>query len=138
MTYLANFDVVYSTQAAQEPPNTVTDLNNSGNDINKGFHGEYVYLTPITTNNPNDAATSFKIVIQSHADPEKKDLAKGAGGDYRYVIPMRDPGARKITSARLLRSGSKQDYPPSGFNGLSTDINQGRKGDYLYIVWKSA
>jgi hypothetical protein len=66
------------------------------------------------------------------------DLAKGAGGDYRYLRLERD-GGTKIREVRLLRRGDEADFAvvrALGFDGASDDINKGRGGDYLYIVWK--
>ncbi|KAK7032625.1 hypothetical protein VNI00_012888 [Paramarasmius palmivorus] len=137
MPYINDFDVYYTNQEAQQPPNAIPEFNGASNDINKGFGGEFVYLIPSYTDDASKAATSFKIVIQGTTDPLRKDMAKGAGGDYRYVIPVQGPQA-KVTEAQLIRSESALQHPPSGYSGITSDINKGRQGDFLYIIWKTA
>lgn len=44
---------------------------------------------------------------------------------------------RKIADVALWRSGDNQNNPPSGWDGMTMDINKGRAGDYLYLVWKT-
>ena len=101
-------------------------------------YARYVWLVPEYDATPADAITSFDIVIESFADPNLDDLAKGAGGDYRYIIPARDPREpRKVTQVILLRSDSAIDGIPAGWSGKTIDINKGRGKTYLYLVWKS-
>ena len=64
------------------------------------------------------------------------DLAKGSGGQYRYLMNLCDRGDNaKATYARLLRSSTPVSQPPAGYTGMSGDINKDRKKDFLYIVW---
>ncbi|KAK7032628.1 hypothetical protein VNI00_012892 [Paramarasmius palmivorus] len=136
--YIYDFQVVYAEEASKEPSNAITDINGGCDDINHGFGGKYVFLVPMCTDDPSVAATSFKIVIQSERDYDRDDIAWGAGGDYRYVIPMQDPhNPDKVIEAKLLRSGASTQYPPSGWDGITSNINEGRGGDYLYIIWRS-
>ncbi|CAF1623373.1 unnamed protein product, partial [Didymodactylos carnosus] len=62
---------------------------NSG-DLNKGFGGKYTWLVPEYTTNVKDAATSFTIYVQSQAKQHWDDIAKGTGGDFRYVKPIKN------------------------------------------------
>lgn len=41
---------------------------------------------------------------------------------------------------RMLRSDNKQerkDVLQLGYDGISTDINEGRGQSYLYLIWKT-
>ncbi|KAJ3559522.1 hypothetical protein NM688_g295 [Phlebia brevispora] len=136
--YVSGITVKYGSMLSQEPSLTVNTIGANGDDINKGFGGSFVWIENTTTNNFADACTSFEIVVQSDADSNLQDLAKGAGGDYRYVLPLGDiANPNKITETRLLRSDQATTNPPAGYQGISTDINRDRGGDFLYIIWKS-
>ena len=101
------------------------------------FYIRYVWLVPEYAATPGEAVTAFDIIIQSAADPSLDDLAKGAGGDYRYLIPARDiQEPSKVTQVILLRSDSAIDGIPAGWSGKTIDINKGRGKTYLYLVWK--
>ena len=64
-------------------------------------------MIPQWTYDTDDAATSLEIRIQEDPVSGWKDLAKGAGGDYRYVISNHDKyQTKKVTAAKLLRSNS--------------------------------
>ena len=58
----------------------------------------YVWLVPRYTTEWSAAAVRFELVIQGGANGSLQDLAKGAGGDFRYLIPV--PSARVITLRR--------------------------------------
>jgi hypothetical protein len=78
----------------------------------------------------------FEIVIQSKPDPSLDDLAKGAGGDYRYLIISNiASNPKKIVNVSLLRSDSGVPQPPSGWDAMTIDINKGRGKTYLYLIW---
>lgn len=98
-----------------------------------------MWLVPEYTTDPNSAAIAFQISVQSIADLAFDDLAKGAGGDYRYLAPRYDAKVRtKVTEVQLLRSGAPVKAPPAGWQGISNDVNVGRQRTYLYVIWKSA
>lgn len=44
---------------------------------------------------------------------------------------------RFITDIGLWRSHDDQNTPPSGWEGMTGDINRSRSGDYLYLVWRT-
>lgn len=93
---------------------------------------------PRYSSNAANAVSSIRIIIQGDRDSAYVDLAKGAGGDYRYLRLERD-GGNKITEVRLLRGNDEADSSvvrALGFDGASGDIDKGRGGDYLYVVWK--
>ncbi|CAG2165231.1 unnamed protein product [Oppiella nova] len=112
----------------------IGQYNNQGclpQDINKGFKGEYVWLRPEYTTNKRKAATGFHIMISGERlydanDVHHRDLAIGAGGQYRYLIAEYN-GPNKITTVWL--SEDKQGCGSTG------DINAGRGGRYLYLCW---
>lgn len=62
----------------------------------------------------------------------------------RYLLRNNDPGVKeKITEVALLRQDTyivDVTGIPAKFgryDGMTTDINQGRHGGFLYLVWKS-
>ena len=67
------------------------------------------------------------------------NIAKGSGGDYRYLLFNMDATTKdKVTEVALLRLGSQMDGRPAGWNGNTTNINAGRPGEFLYLLWKTA
>ena len=54
----------------------------------------------------------------------------------RYLVKQQG-SPNKVTQLGLFRSGEPYTSPPQGWNGISTDFNIKRGGDYLYVVWKS-
>ena len=97
----------------------------------------YVWLVPQYTTDPSAAVVGFEVVIQENEDKSLSDLAKGAGGDYRYLLPIKDvTQQRKVTAVALVRTGNAADMPPPGWDGATIDINKGRGKTYLYLVWK--
>jgi hypothetical protein len=66
-------------------------------------------------------------VIQGSSDDKRRDLANGAGGQYRSLIPFSTPAeSKKITEIRLLRSDTFIEAPPAGYDGMNGDINKDR------------
>ena len=106
----------------------------------KGVLSRYVWLVGNYTNDPDSACTAYSVAVQGLADDSKADLASGAGGDFRYVLGMRSLGVPiKLTEVRLLRSSNPVNLQalPEGYYGMSGDINRGRKGTYLYLIWRA-
>ena len=103
--------------------------------------GRFVFLKPNYTNQISKALTDCRVRIQDKSwSGGTSDLASGAGGKYRYLQFNTDAeNPAKYEAAALLRragsSASINDAP--GFNVLTTDINAGRGGDYLYVAFKS-
>ena len=71
-----------------------------------------------------------------------KDLAAGTGGDYRYLVQApNDEGSPEIKAIEIafLRSDSAvhgDRFDTLAWDAWTTDINEGRGGDYLYLVWR--
>ena len=79
------------------------------------------------------AATS----VQRIADLALDDVAKGAHRGYRYVLPKRDARAKvRVKEVQLLRSDGALAGPPSGWSGMTGDVNEGRGRSHLYLMWK--
>lgn len=83
----------------------------------------------------------MQVVIQKSEEEGRDDLASGAGGKYRYLFPQpQENNSDKITDVQLFRSDShlhSDELADMGFQGMSSDINEDRDGDYLYLVWKT-
>lgn len=103
-------------------------------DINKGYGGKFVYLEPVLTANAHHALEKIRVVIYNHSHNYGPDMAKGAGGKYRYLW-LRDPGCGKIVDVTLWEA--RLSRVPEGWSGMTGDINKGHGGRDLHIVWKS-
>ncbi|KAJ3079232.1 hypothetical protein HDU99_000101 [Rhizoclosmatium hyalinum] len=97
------------------------------NDINKGFGGAYVSLEPIWTSNAYEGCTGIRVWRSKNAQSGYTDMAKGTGGDYRYIEVTRSPGP-KIVEIRLWRTSRGSKPSVSGYK-YCDDLNQGRGGD---------
>ena len=99
-----------------------------------------VWLVPVYTTEPAKAATSFDILIQPYQNSKFSDLAKGSGGEFRYVVPRADRKlSSKIVEVALVRSDRPVKATPSGWDGYSViDILNGRARGFLHLVWKTA
>lgn len=88
-----------------------------------------------------EAISDLEFEKSSTAVKNYNDIAMDSGGDYRYIKASRD-GSKPITNTALLRSNKhlsseeiKSKIEQSRFTNYSEDINQDRKGDYLYLLW---
>ena len=107
--------------------------------LTSSLHIRFVWLVPHYTEDARGAATGFEVIIQGDSDPSLQDLAKGAGGDYRYLKIETDvTQERKVTQVTLLRQDSALTKVPEGWDGTTIDINKGRGKTYLYLIWKTA
>ncbi|KAG5352798.1 hypothetical protein C0989_000460 [Termitomyces sp. Mn162] len=143
MMFVKGLKVVYSDSHLDAPTDRIRDVFGGSDEINYMYGGKYVWLVPMMTTMVSEAINHFDLVITSNADPHHDDLAKGAGGAYRYLIPVKktttDLLMTELTLARfssdvhLLLSTMFYPHLPKGF---TTDINMERGGEYLYLVWK--
>ncbi|GIJ84625.1 hypothetical protein Asppvi_003474 [Aspergillus pseudoviridinutans] len=139
MSYLENIVVSYGETPTSEPADAIRTIDANNDDINASFKGKYVWLSARYGSGSSNKVSGIDIIIQADKDDRYDDLAKGAGGDYRY-LNLRKDGSKKIVNVALLRrkeSVSFETVHQLGYDGYSTDINKGRGGDYLYLVWKS-
>ena len=107
----------------------------------------YVYLEPIYTSQVARALTDVRVIIQNDpwTPPDgttgTNDLAKGAGGKFRYLQFGRNTSIfTKYEAAVMLRKddgqgGSLSEVP--NYNVLTTDINKDRGGDFLYVAFRA-
>lgn len=120
---------------------SITDLVASKKDLvfsvitHSHLISRFVWLVPEYTKKIEDAVTGFDVFI-GEADA-RPDLAKGAGGAFRYLVPVKNPRVTtKITEVALMRRTSGGG-PSPGFVGSTSDLNRSRRGDFLYVIWKS-
>ncbi|KAF2265131.1 hypothetical protein CC78DRAFT_427142, partial [Lojkania enalia] len=115
----------------------VTEETSKSANINHGFGGKYVYIKPVLTSNAAGAATGFDLAIRDkpYDGPNVaiKNLAEGAGGKYRYLVPKYEAGKPPIRQLWLWRADGQQ-APKIGWS-LVGNINEGRGGDALYLEW---
>jgi len=71
----------------------------------------------------------------NHQDGQ--DLAKGAGGQDRFLQYQSGPASDKkyIDKMLLWRTAQPETSPPGSWSGISGDLNAGRGGDSLYILY---
>ncbi|PIL26817.1 hypothetical protein GSI_11078 [Ganoderma sinense ZZ0214-1] len=137
--HLPSSQVVYGDQPSQAPSERVRELHGESDDINYQYGGKYVWLVPRYTSSYSTAAVGFEIVIQGDANGSLKDLAKGAGGDFRYLLPIKDVTKEaKVTQVALLRLDGDLGRRPAGWSGNTIDINKNRGKTFLYLLWKNA
>ena len=104
-------------------------------DTNKGFGGIYTWIVPVRTDEREEAADHFDLKIAWSLPKEigrDKVLEITAGGNYRYLIPVR--GSRAIKNLCLFRPFSFEFF--NSRSHCTGDINYGRGGDYLYLCWE--
>lgn len=100
-------------------------------DTNKGYGGKYVYVKARVEKSLEGIA-GFEFRQHSSAmyggdDRITGDLAKGAGGTYRYLVPV---GTRPPESAV-----NRVWWTETRTKNCTGDINKGRGGRYLYFCW---
>lgn len=67
-------------------------------------------------------------------DSNRKNLAKGDGGMYRY-LNLNSKGNAKICDIKLYRISKHDHINDLPVDGHSNDINYGRSNESLYLVW---
>lgn len=137
--YLKDIMVVYTKDKVSKPADSIEDIKGLNSDINAGFGGDFVWLVPVWTSVASEGATSVELITQSDENKKYSDLAKGTGGDFRYLKMIRNPITKtRIVDVKLYRTGSRSSKPTEfGFDFYTADINAGRRGDYLYLSWKN-
>ncbi|KAH0604005.1 uncharacterized protein H6S33_007036 [Morchella sextelata] len=124
MKYVCGIDVVYGDSS-----NAI-----DGEDINKGFGGQYVYLVPRYTTHRNKAASGFSLYTSYIEDWCANDISKGDGLEtFRYINThyyLNNSNMRVVGSV-YLREKEMGD-------GNTDDLNKDRGGRYLFLCWKYA
>uniref|UniRef100_T1IV27 Uncharacterized protein n=1 Tax=Strigamia maritima TaxID=126957 RepID=T1IV27_STRMM len=139
MNFLKTISVVYTEDAVSKPSNSLVEVDGWNTDINDGFNGDYVWLVPVWTTNPAEAATSIEVIIQGHRNDHYSDMAKGAVGSFRYLKMIHDfVSTQRITKLKLWRTPHRDVTPSTrGWKHWTGDINVNRKGDFLYVCWEA-
>jgi len=136
--FLKGFHVVYTQDKVSKPEESVQEVHGLNADINEGFGGDFVWLLPIWTTRLSEGASGIELIIQSEENKDYQDLAKGTGGEFRYLKMIRDASSRKrITEIKLFRTTNESLKPSDlGYPNYSEDINKNRRGDFLYLCWR--
>ncbi|KAF5233651.1 hypothetical protein FAUST_8087 [Fusarium austroamericanum] len=115
--YVSSLTIEASNDKDFFPPGTCVDQSGrqGSPDCNNSFDGDYTYAVKTFTTNPSQAITGLSICITGDSMPTR----------IRDVQLWRSPDD-PVTLADAV-----------GWDGISTDINHGRSGDYLYLVWKN-
>ncbi|KAJ5639603.1 uncharacterized protein N7484_007465 [Penicillium longicatenatum] len=138
MGYLGQIFAHIGDDESSKPSNIISVVDGNGADINGGFGGKFVWLIANFHNHEPSAISQIAVDIQDQQDNGRRDLASGAGGQFRYLA-WRTDGAKKITNVQVLRRKDQVSWDTLrglGFEGMSNDINGGRGGDFLHLVWK--
>eukprot|EP01084_Bolivina_argentea_P310247 536815_1 len=135
--YLTDITVEYKDNQASYPE-YITEVDKGSNDINKDFKGKFVYLA--TKWGSAENAISHIGFIRNDKKQTganlRGDLAKGAGGQFRYITLGRDKQTA-ITKIQFWRTTHKNSKPSKeGWRHWSDDLNSGRKGDHLYLCYQ--
>ncbi|KAI0597311.1 hypothetical protein F4775DRAFT_593444 [Biscogniauxia sp. FL1348] len=140
-SYISGIKVMYGKNP---PSHYISEINKGVPDINRKFGGEYVWLVPEWTDDRDKAVTYFDVRITRSSQAGMSDLAKGARGDYRYLVPKVDVHIeKKLRRLALYRKSNREgpiqmsDIKDRGYTDFSTDINAGRRGDYLHLIWEA-
>ncbi|EKM52217.1 uncharacterized protein PHACADRAFT_164147 [Phanerochaete carnosa HHB-10118-sp] len=138
--YIKTLTVCYGESFDDMPEGAVYEYNGQSADLNHQFGGKFVWLAPEYTTDPDAAATSFTVTVSRIADLALADIAKGTlCGRFRYIVPMYDARAKgRVAEIQLFRAERPLSKPPSGWQGMSTDINEGRGRTALYLIWKTS
>ncbi|KAL4935950.1 hypothetical protein BDV06DRAFT_217035 [Aspergillus oleicola] len=139
MSWLGDLYPCYGDHESQKPDNTIPVLSEGSSDINNGFGGKFVWLVASYHNNRPTAISDIRIVITDNEKPGQLDLARGAGGLFRYLETTTNGGS-KVAELRLLRRkepATRETFHGLGYTGWTNDINDGRGGDFLYLVWRN-
>ncbi|KAH7178248.1 hypothetical protein DER46DRAFT_655507 [Fusarium sp. MPI-SDFR-AT-0072] len=111
---------------SNQPEGTITEINGGSANVGQGFGGSNVWLRTIKADEPKMMMDNISIYIGNGDAVRTDDLAKGAGGDYRFLDWTRNMTANRfITDFALWRQTIPQGAPPAGWHGMTSDINAG-------------
>ncbi|KAI0384023.1 hypothetical protein F5Y04DRAFT_278021 [Hypomontagnella monticulosa] len=139
--YLYNLVVMYADEESLQPDEVAHEIRGQSSDINSGKGGKFVWLHPEWTSVKEEAVSNLSFEKSSSAVKNYNDLAMGAGGDFRYILTSKG-GNQAVTKVGLFRVQEqlssdeiKSWIGQSGYTDYTKDINGGRGGDYLYLIW---
>lgn len=152
---LARSDI--ESQISQKEPNALYKI--VADDLNKGVHGDYIYVGYTLTPNINEAITDIKVEWwskDSNAKPtydyngvsytcEKKDLNSNAGGKFVYIYytkvasagkPLTDIGVEIDGTYSFGKSASGWTSVIGLTSSDRADCNKGSGGPFIYLWYK--
>ncbi|KAG6848824.1 hypothetical protein H0H93_013678 [Arthromyces matolae] len=146
VTFVKDIKVVYDKLETRAPIDRVRTIGPYSSHIGDGNHSpRYLWLVEERTTKVEEALTRVEIAFQDDYDsqwpPRYVDLMDGEGPAkyrWRYLIPVKqsDPNLPRITQLGLYRSFGSQEPDLKGYEGRHTqNINQGRGGGFLYLMW---
>ncbi|MFB8240214.1 hypothetical protein ACFC58_27075 [Kitasatospora purpeofusca] len=132
---VTDIDILNGSQSAKE--GWVKDQH----DLNKGAHGDYLYLT-WAANGTEKPVTDLYIIEGKDAQPPhgytriSTDLNQGTPrGEHLYLCFSRD-GSKPILELAVVLSSDKHAPAPDGFTRYEKDLNKGAGGDYVYLCYR--
>ncbi|RAH79623.1 hypothetical protein BO86DRAFT_381103 [Aspergillus japonicus CBS 114.51] len=129
---------VYGDHASDKPDNTIPVLNNDNGDINAGYGGKFVWLVAQYHDERGTGISDIRVVFSDHAREGALDLAKGAGGLYRYLeFRYGGEGERHVKQVVLARRSEPMTAATAqrlGFQDFSDNIDHGRRS-FIYLLW---
>ncbi|KAL9611337.1 MAG: hypothetical protein Q9167_004020 [Letrouitia subvulpina] len=146
----SNPKTTYGFHPGQEPADCIKEITGQSTNINDGFRGLFVWICPQwTTSIDIDVNVLPSAIVFQKASgsfngfmngDRSDDLSKGAEGDPRYLYwgPARwlwDWRPTVILRVGLWRTKSPQIRVQSPYVHMTGNINEGRGGDFLYVVW---
>jgi len=158
--YLRHVKVLYSWNQRCLPPTIVQETNCNDPNLNAGFGGAYVWLVPDWTQSEDQAVFDMHVDHHINEDTNYKSLSIGTPGHFRYLklkwlnfyesgiayAPEDHPPpggifiprvkVAPINDVGLLRLAKNlSDSREFGWEKCSSNINEGRSGEYLYLCW---
>ncbi|KAH7107369.1 hypothetical protein BKA62DRAFT_131031 [Auriculariales sp. MPI-PUGE-AT-0066] len=132
--FVSGYQVTYGRRPCDEPFDALREISGLSNNVNLGFSGDGVWISPTFSEDENQAISGFDLAICQDIVGDVPNLAPGSG-EYRVLLKQEQPGA-KITQMAIYRSNRAASTPPAGWDGISSNLNTGRKGakECLYIV----
>jgi len=156
--FLEDVEIKYGTH----PSEIVLEAFGDKSNINKGYGGKNVWLVPKWTRDPNRASTSFSIQLTNAQQPGRNDLTNGSNSSWSCLLPNLEPvrseptksanmpycylerqcendRPTRVRQAFLIRTPQLLQTAISNrwIDGWTGDINRGRGGKFLYLVWKN-
>lgn len=135
---LKEIKVVYTRESVNRPTDLIEEERGLNPDINGGCKGWYVWLVPVWTKDPREAATGITIAYQEMDNKEHSNLARGAGGLYRFVVLQRNSNTDlRIEQVGLYRDDKESNSRLKNWDRCTENINKGRGGGFLYLCWNA-
>lgn len=119
----------------------IEEVEGRSNDLNAGFGGSYIYLQSLWTTNKSEAISSMTFIRCNSplalgiVDTPDLLLQEDKAGDFRYLRFERS-GDHRITSIKLWRTSNAASHPLNrGWKASTSDLNDHRGHDFLYLCW---